>query len=146
MALAVSHLPQVAWCMRLDIVTISIFEVSCRDSRHLCWGADSSDAGTAISTSCCCCCCFCDAPQMGSCFSSDESKAGASQSNSPGLRQDPRHPSGGGTGAQKNKTPDFGLGDAYQVCCMPWKITQHDVNRQSRSSVQPEQSVPSTAC
>jgi len=100
--------------MWLDIVTISIFEASCRGSRHLCWGADSSGAG--ISTSCCCCCCFCDAPQMGSCFSSPETKTGGGQSNSPGLRQDPKHPSGGGSGAQKNKTPDFSLGEAYQVC------------------------------
>lgn len=52
---------------------------------------------------------------MGSCFSSPETKTGGGQSNSPGLRQDPKHPSGGGSGAQKNKTPDFSLGEAYQV-------------------------------
>ena len=56
--------------------------------------------------------------QMGGCFSSDADKQqNGTQGSAGGSHKGKHHNSGGGAAAQKtSKTPDFGLGDAYEVC------------------------------
>lgn len=55
---------------------------------------------------------------MGGCFSSDADKQqNGTQGSAGGSHKGKHHNSGGGAAAQKtSKTPDFGLGDAYEVC------------------------------